>query len=76
MKAYTVPKSIHTPYGYKYSLVYVFNGRRLIGYDNHERKGDHRHYRNMIRPYAFKSVDRLIEDFLSDLAAINKELLS
>ena len=76
MKAYTVPKSIHTPHGYKYSLVFVFSGKRLIGYDNHERKGDHRHYRNMIRPYVFKSVDRPIEDFLSDLAAINKELLS
>jgi Family of unknown function (DUF6516) len=74
--AYKVPKSIHTPHGYKYSLVYIFNGRRLIGYDNHERKGDHRHHRSVTRPYAFKSVDRLIEDFLSDVAVINKEISS
>ncbi len=60
----------------KYSLVYIFNGRRLIGYDNHERKGDHRHHRSVTRPYAFKSVDRLIEDFLSDVAVINKEFSS
>lgn len=76
MKAYQVPKSLHTPNGYKYSLVYIFHGHRLIGYDNHERKGDHCHHRSMTRPYAFKSVDRLIEDFLSDVAAITKELQS
>jgi len=76
IKAYQVPKTIHTPHGYKYSLVYIFNGRRLIGYDNHERKGDHRHHQDVTRPYTFKSVDRLIEDFLSDLAAIKKELPS
>jgi len=76
IKAYQVPKTIHTPHGYKYSLVYILNGRRLIGYDNHERKGDHRHHQDVTRPYTFKSVDRLIEDFLSDLAAIKKELPS
>jgi hypothetical protein len=32
------------PHGYKYSLVYVVNGRRVIGYDNAESKGDHKHY--------------------------------
>jgi hypothetical protein len=31
------------PYGYKYSLVYVVNGVRVIGYDNAEGRGDHRH---------------------------------
>jgi Family of unknown function (DUF6516) len=76
MKAYQVPKTTNTPHGCKYSLVYIFNGRRLVGYDNHERKGDHRHHRTVTRPYAFKSADRLIDDFLSEVAAIKKEIPS
>jgi len=76
MKAYEVPKTINAPHGYKYSLVYIFEGRRLVGYDNHERKGDHYHHRTVTRRYAFKSVDRLIEDFLSDVTAVKKEIPS
>jgi hypothetical protein len=45
----------------------------LVGYDNHERKGDHRHYRTNTMPYDFTTVDRLIEDFLRDVDAIKKE---
>ena len=74
MKAYQVPKTMSTPHGYKYSLVYIFDGRRVVGYDNHEQKGDHRHHRALTLPYAFTSVHRLIDDFLSDVAAIKKEI--
>ena len=42
-------------------------GRRIIGYDNAEGKGDHRHYRNKEYPYHFRGVDALIEDFYSDV---------
>jgi hypothetical protein len=35
-----VPPSLH---GFKYRLVYVFNGERVLGYDNERGKGDHRH---------------------------------
>ena len=74
MKAYQVPKTMSTPHGYKYSLVYIYNSQRLVGYDNHEQKGDHRHNRTLTLPYAFRSVDRLIDDFLSDMAAVKKEI--
>jgi hypothetical protein len=74
MKAYQVPKTMSTPHGYKYSLVYIYDGHRLVGYDNHERKGDHCHHRTLTIPYAFKSVDRHIDDFLFDVAAIKKEI--
>jgi len=76
MKAYAVPKTTTAPHGYKYSLVYIFDGQRLVGYDNHERKGDHCHHRTVTRIYTFKSVDRLIDDFLSDVRAIKKEIRS
>lgn len=74
MKAYDVPKTTSAPHGFKYSLVYIRGGKRLVGYDNHERKGDHRHYRSDTTPYAFTTVDRLIEDFLRDVGTIREEL--
>ena len=74
MKAYQVPRTTSTPHGYKYSLVYIYDGCRLVGYDNHEHKGDHRHHRSLTSSYAFLSVDRLIDDFLVDVAAIKKEI--
>ncbi len=55
------------PHGYKYSLVYIVEGIRVIGYDNAEGKGDHRHYKGAERPYAFKSIDRLLSDFHRDI---------
>jgi len=36
MKAYDVPKTASAPHGFKYSLVYIRGGNRLVGYDNHE----------------------------------------
>jgi hypothetical protein len=55
------------PYGYKYSLVYIVDGVRVIGYDNAEGRGDHRHYRDKERPYFFESLSRLVADFYEDI---------
>jgi hypothetical protein len=52
---------------YKYSLVYIVEDVRVIGYDNAEGKGDHRHYKDTERPYSFKSTERLLEDFYKDI---------
>ena len=74
MKAYDVPRTPATPYGFKYSLVYVYKGQRLIGYDNHEHQGDHRHFHDTTTPYVFTTIEHLIEDFRRDVAATKKEL--
>ncbi|MEW6740025.1 MAG: toxin-antitoxin system TumE family protein [Nitrospirota bacterium] len=63
MKIWQVPHSKEKPHGLKYSLVYVREGKRIIGYDNAEGKGDHKHYRNKEYPYRFNDVDTLIKDF-------------
>jgi hypothetical protein len=55
------------PHGYKYSLVYIANGERVIGYDNAERKGDHKHIREIERSYKFADVWKLIHDFYRDI---------
>lgn len=47
------------PHGYKYSLVYISKGERVIGYDNAHGKGDHRHFRNSVAPYTFRTLRQL-----------------
>jgi hypothetical protein len=59
-----VPPSQHR---YKYSLVYVVNGVRVIGYDNERGKGDHRHLQDAETPYLFVSMRRLLDDFINDV---------
>jgi hypothetical protein len=57
----------------KYSLYYGKNGERLVGYDNERGKGDHRHYQDFEEPYEFVSPEKLIADFLADIARIRSE---
>lgn len=74
MKIWRVSISPATPAGFKYSLVYIKDGRRLLGYDNHERRGDHRHSRGRTTPYPFTTIGQVITDFLRDLRALKEEL--
>jgi len=62
----TVPTA-ERPHRYKYSLVYIVNEVRVIGYDNAEGRGDHRHYRDEERPYHFKGLSQLAADFYEDI---------
>ncbi len=73
IKLWTVPKTADKPYGFKYSLAYIVNNKRVIGYDNAERKGDHRHYKTGEEPYRFISLEKLTEDFRRDVENFKKE---
>jgi Family of unknown function (DUF6516) len=73
MKVYDVPRIPTTPHSFKYSLVYVRNGQRLVGYDNHEHRSDHRHFHTTTTSYRFTSIERLIEDFRHDVETMQKE---
>lgn len=53
----------------KYRLAYVVDSRCVLRYDNEAGKGDHRHVGSRQMPYAFVSVDQLLDDFLADVAA-------
>jgi hypothetical protein len=57
-----------TSHGFKYRLVYVREGVRIVGFDNERGKGDHCHLDGTERPYAFAGLDQLIEDFISEVA--------
>lgn len=58
-----------TEHGYKYSAVYVVDGVRVVVFANERGKGDHRHLDGVQVPYAFTSVEQLIEDFIAAVAA-------
>jgi len=60
----SVPPSVHS---FKYSLVYVAGGKRIIGFDNERGKGDHKHVGDTESFYHFVTVDRLINDFLAEV---------
>ncbi|MEK6591186.1 MAG: DUF6516 family protein [Nitrospinota bacterium] len=72
MKIWEVPLSKDKPHGLKYSLVYIREGKRIVGYDNAESKGDHKHLRYKEYPYQFRNVDTLIEDFYEDIEKIRR----
>ena len=56
-------------HGLKYRLAYVVDSECVLRYDNEVGKGDHRHVGTHEMPYVFVSVDRLLDDFLVDVAA-------
>lgn len=53
---------------YKYRLVFVVEGRRLVGFDNERGKGDHRHDRGREHPYRFIDIETLLNDFWQAVA--------
>lgn len=65
-----VPSSEHP---FKYRLVFVRDGKRLVGYDNERGKGDHRHIGKTESRYVFVSEERLLEDFWKDVMKVTNE---
>ncbi|MBI3605554.1 MAG: hypothetical protein HY202_05955 [Nitrospirae bacterium] len=73
VKVWSVPVTSDKPHGFKYSLVYIKNGERVLGFDNHEGRGDHRHFKGSETLYQFKTIDRLFEDFHEEVRRIKNE---
>ncbi len=67
IRIWSVPITKDKPHGYKYSLVYIKRGIRIVGYDNAEGRKDHRHYGESEESYEFKGIDKLFEDFYEDI---------
>lgn len=68
MRIWRLPKiDSERPHALKYSLFYGRAGQRIIGYDNERGKGDHRHYRDREKPYAFSTPEQMVADFLDDV---------
>jgi hypothetical protein len=65
-----VPRTKNMPDGVKISVAYVKKGKRIIGYDNAEGKGYHRHFMEREEIYAFSDVRALLQDFKNDIRTI------
>jgi len=68
LKIWSVPESVPpTTHGFKYRLVYIRDGRRIVGFDNERGKGDHMHLEGTELPYRFLDLEHLIEDFIAEV---------
>ena len=64
-----LPPSSHP---FKYSLVYIVEGVRVLGYDNERGKGDHRHVVDNEESFVFTSMDRLLERFVAEVEGLRR----
>jgi len=56
-----------TTHGFKYRLVYISGGVRIVGFDNERGKGDHMHLDGQEFPYHFTTIDQLVADFAQEI---------
>ncbi|WP_245929768.1 toxin-antitoxin system TumE family protein [Leucothrix pacifica] len=57
-------------HSFKYSLVYIVDGKRVVGYDNERGKGDHKHLNDEELEYDFVSPAQLMSDFMADIEGV------
>ncbi len=62
-----LPGSAHS---FKYRMVLMVNEVSILRYDNEAGKGDHKHSAGVEAPYAFSTLDQLVDDFWTDVATL------
>ena len=68
------PAAGRQPAGVDYRLAYVgVDGSVVVLYDNQAGHPPHRHVRGSRQPYEFSGVDRLVDDFMADVARCRRE---
>ena len=68
MVVWKVPTPVQlSTHRFKYRLVFVRAGQRLVGYVNERGKGDYKHINGRELSYRFVDIDTLMHDFLRDV---------
>ena len=62
-----LPPSEHS---FKYSLVYIVDSKKVVGYDNERGKGDHKHINDEELTYTFVNPAQLMADFIADIEGV------
>ena len=65
-----IPPSGHP---FKYRLVFVRDGKRMVGYDNERGKGDHKYLGERELRYRFVDEAQLLADFWQDVMEATNE---
>ena len=65
-------KAGHGRVRYRLSLISP-SGERVLGYDNHHPKGDHKHFQDVEEDYRYTDPETLIRDFLTDVDRVLSE---
>jgi Family of unknown function (DUF6516) len=65
-----IPPSLHS---FKYRLVYIVDGIRILGYDNERGKGDHRHYFDDEQSITFVSIETTLQAFLTEVETLRRK---
>ena len=73
VKIWETPRSKGRPHGLKYSFAYILGNERLVGYDNAEGKGDHRHFKGKESAYEFEGIEKMWSDFMKDIRRFKEE---
>ena len=60
-------------HSYKYRMVYIVNGNRVVGFDNERGKGDLCHLDGIERSYDFTTVEQLMADFIAEIEKRRKQ---
>ncbi len=69
-KIWKVPKDVDFPEGIRYSMGYIHNGKRVLGYDNERGKGHHKHKLGKEEKVQFVSWQMLLNQFLEELKEV------
>lgn len=71
MVVWQVPKPVPpSQHPFKYRLVFLRDGKCVVGYDNERGKGDHKHLGQRELRYRFVDIETLVADFLRDVEAM------
>ena len=68
-----VEKSESHPEGRKYSMVFIKNNKRVIGYNNHQGHGHHKHIKGKTYPYEYTDEWQTVQDFMNDVDDYNEK---
>ena len=70
-----VPRSEKYTEVVRYRFAFIKKGERTpaVLYDNHHPKGHHKHIGIKQTDYEFNSIDKLMDDFLSDVKRVKRE---
>jgi hypothetical protein len=73
MVVWRLPKpSRPSRHRFKYRLAYIASGRRALGYDNEQGKGDRRHVDDREEPFTFSSIEDLLAEFTAEAKALRR----